>query len=152
MIISANGNIYEFNAAGVLALYESFIEGDVNDLLAVVATRPVAEAARSALEASADKLGFGRDRIAWITLGRDDDPGLGPSDLDTLIEGIDPLAIVAVDGGAASALSQAMSTTLVLDAANRARCRTVVAFNDFAAMLNDADAKQKAWHLLKQLR
>lgn len=151
MIISANGNIYEFNAASVLALYAPFVDGDPDDLLAVVSSQPAEGAARSAIEASADKLGFGRDRVAWVRLACEG-AALGASELDGLVEGIDPVAVIAADGGAASALSRAFAAPLVLDAVNRARCRTIVAFNDFAAMLNDPDSKQRAWHLLKQLR
>lgn len=151
MIISANGNIYEFNAKGVLALYAPFVKGSTDDLLAVVSEHPASATAQAALEASAERLGFGRNRIAWVTLTQEAGQ-LGPHELSDLIEGIDPIAIVAADGSAASALSRAFAATLSHDAANRARCRTVVAFNDFEAMLADADSKQRAWHLLKQLR
>lgn len=150
VIISANGNIYECNAAGVLALYAPFVTGSANDLLAVVSAHPLADAATAALEASAEQLGFGRNRITWVTLASTDGQ-LGARELNSLVEGIDPLAIVATDDAAASLLAQAFDSPLQHDAANRARCRTVVAFSDFAALLADSDSKQRAWHLLKKL-
>lgn len=144
-------NPYEFNARATLQLYGAFVEGRPGSTLAVVSGTPLSEAARKALEASAERLGFGRDACAWVVLSAEGE-NLGASDLHTLVEGLDPTAVVAADGDAASLLSQAFDATLVINAANRAACRTVVALSDFEAALEDPDAKQKAWAVLKKLR
>ncbi len=151
MNISAEGNIYSFNADIVLEAYGAFVEGTSDALIAVVSAQALDDIGRNAIEASADKLGFGRGRVAWITLGGWED-ALGAADLAQLVEGLDPVALIATDGKASSLLSAAFETPFQLDSKNRAACRTVIAFNDFASMLADSESKQLAWHLLKMLK
>lgn len=184
---SVNGNtasnIYTFNADSVLADYPAFIEGDANALVCVVSTGAISDKARSALEASCEKLNFGCDRIAWIRL----EPGLldsaaeasdvpisdmpasnvsasnlsdsnsstsdlSATDLHQIIESLDPVALIAADVNSASALGIAYGTALDIDAFNRVLCRSIIAFNDFEAMLGDSEKKQRAWYLLKYLK
>ena len=143
-------NAYEFNAISVLQLYGEFVEGDPKRTLAIVSLSPLSKKARAALEASAERLGYGARACAWITLHIDGDD-LGPNDARTLFEGLDPCAIVTTDAEAAALLSRAYSKTLDLDAVNRAACRTVLALSDFEGALDDDEAKQRAWALLKRL-
>lgn len=147
---SGEGNSYEFNARGVLQLYGDFIEGTPNCTLAVLSKGPLSAEARAAFQASAERLGYGKDACAWIVL--ESDAGqLGPSDVLSVLEGLDPRGVVAADAHAASCVSGAYSVPFKLDAANRAGCRTVVALSDFEGALHDDDAKRKAWAALKKL-
>lgn len=150
MIISAKGNIYEFNAELALERFGAFVDGDANDVLVAISSHTLGATAQNALEASAEQLGFGRDAWAWVVL----DTGtsrLEASNLRMLVEGLDPIALVACDGSAASTLSEAYSTQMKMDSTNRIACRTVAAFNNFESMLTSNEAKQKAWRVLKEL-
>lgn len=148
--MAGEGNSYEFNARGVLQLYGDFIEGSPNCTLVVVSQGALSGEARSAFEASAERLGYGRSACAWVVL--ESKAGtLGASDVLSVIEGIDPRGVVAADSHAASCVSAAYSEPFKLDAANRAGCRTVVALSDFEGALQDDGAKRKAWGALKKL-
>lgn len=147
---AGEGGVYEFNALGVLQLYGQFVEGGPNCTLAVVSRSPLGQKARSALEASAERLEYGRDACVWVTLS-DGECELGAADLRTLLEGLDPSGIVAADADAAAMLAKAYSTSLKMDAANRAFCRTVVALHDFESMIEDDGDKRLAWAALKKL-
>ena len=147
-------NPYEINALGVLQLYGQFVDGNANSTLAIVSSEALSSRARAALEASAERLGHRVDSCAWVTLGEagePSDPALGAHDLLMLLEGLDPSAIIATDANAASLVSSAYETSMKMDAANRAACRTVVALSSFETALDDDDAKQRAWAALKKI-
>ena len=76
---------------------------------------------------------------------------LGASDVLSVVEGLDPFGVVATDARAVAQLSAAFDTSMKVGASNRAACRTVAALADFEAALQDAEAKQKAWSVLKRL-
>lgn len=146
-----DSNIYTYKAASVLTAYAPFVEGTPNCMVAVIGSQPADQDVRNALSKSAERLGFGIGACAWIT-GSCADGALGPADLWTLVEGIDPVAIVVLDGEASKLVGSAYEQELVCDAKNRVLGRNVAVFADFASMLGDADAKQRAWHLLKLLQ
>ncbi len=79
------------------------------------------------------------------------DAALGARDLLSVVEGLDPLAIVAADAEAAALLGRAYRCEIALDAATRVMGRTVVAFRRFEGMLDAPSEKQKAWALLKKM-
>lgn len=76
---------------------------------------------------------------------------LGASDLLSIIEGLDPLAIMAADTQATALLGRAYRRELTLDAATRIMGRTAVTFCCFKDLLDEPNKKQKAWALLKKL-
>lgn len=147
---AGEGNAYESNARGVLQLYGAFVEGTPDCTLAVVSSAPLSQQARSALRASAERLGYGEDACAWIVLANEAGE-LGASDVLSVVEGLDPFGVVATDARAVAQLSAAFDTSMKVGASNRAACRTVAALADFEAALQDAEAKQKAWSVLKRL-
>lgn len=71
--------------------------------------------------------------------------------LFALVEGLDPLCVVATDSTAAATLAKAYRADVATNAASRLLGRTVVAFRSFSSMLNDGQDKQVAWALLKKL-
>ena len=81
-----------------------------------------------------------------------DEGKLGAEDVRTIVEGLDPVALVACDAFAAETLSAAYRTPVTLDADNRLMGRTAVIFQDFEGMMNTPADKQRAWALLKKLR
>lgn len=77
---------------------------------------------------------------------------LTPQDIFSLVEGLDPVALIAADTEAASALGKAYRCDILLNERNRVFGRTCAAFRNFASMLADPRDKQRAWALLKQLK
>lgn len=76
---------------------------------------------------------------------------LDPVAIFSLIEGLDPLVVVALDAGAAHLLSATYKQDIILERAGQLFGRPLVAFADFASHLENPDAKQRAWRLLKTL-
>lgn len=76
---------------------------------------------------------------------------LDPATIFTLIEGLDPLVIVATDSEAASLLGATYKQDILLERSGQLFGRPLVAFADFAAHLENSDVKQRAWRLLKTL-
>ena len=140
---STRSNIYEANGSLVWDLYADYVSG------CAIGSRKASEAARHALESSMAALGYG-GALAFVTLDVDDIP-LGDVDLFTLVEGIDPLAVVATDATAAARLARAYRQNIPVDEACRIFCRNGVAFRDLEGMLETPEGKQRAWALFKKL-
>lgn len=149
----ANSNIYEANARNVLEAYAAFVEGTPESLLLAVCDDAPSASACEALASSAERLGFRRS-IAWLSLrpGTADAPALSTDDVFTIVEGIDPIALVALDAASCRMLADAYRCDVPQDAHCRIFGRDAAAFRDFTAMLTDEDAKQRAWAILKRLQ
>ena len=143
--------MYEVNAESVLEAYGAFVEGTPSATVLVASQEPLAGAPRTALERSAAQLGYGEGACAWLHLVAEG-MTLGPQEVATITEGVDPLAVVLADDGAVALFGRAYHTELEADAATRVLGRRVAAFKDFGALLADDEAKQQAWALLKRLR
>lgn len=76
---------------------------------------------------------------------------LDAKSLFRIVEGIDPLCVVATDAVATSALSSAYRQQVPPDAHCRLLGRDAVTFYLFEDMLKESGSKQKAWALLKKL-
>ena len=76
---------------------------------------------------------------------------LDPVAIFSLVEGLDPLVVVATDSQAAGLLGVAYKQDILLERAGQLFGRPFVAFADFASHLKNPDAKQRAWRLLKTL-
>ena len=146
---STRSNIYEANGSLVWDLYADYVSGSRTTLACAIGSRKASEAAQHALESSMAALGYG-GALAFVTLAVDDIP-LGDVDLFTLVEGIDPLAIVATDAAAAARLARAYRQNVPVDEACRIFCRNAVAFRDLENMLETPEGKQRAWALFKKL-
>lgn len=144
---SVNSNMFEVAAEGVLAVYGAMLEATGAETVLAVSSAPLADAARKALVASMEALGYGRDGLGLVTT----EGALGSADLLTIVEGLDPLCLVATDADAATLLAQAYRRDVAPDDACRLMGRTVVAFRDLASLMDSPDDKQRAWALLKKL-
>lgn len=144
----ANSNIYEVNALGVLDAYAGYVEGDPEDTLLVMADDAQSNEVRAAVASSAKRLGFAG--ICWVNLNGNDVP-LGAKELMAVVEGVDPLALIVLDEASARLVAQAYRCELAPDSFTHVFGRPTAAFADFAAMLSDEDAKQRAWATLKKL-
>lgn len=143
--------MYEVNAESVLTAFGAFVQGTPEATVLAISSAAPVDAARTAIESSVRQLGFNADACAWLTTAADG-IALGPGELGTIVEGIDPLAVVCLDGEAAALFGQAYRCELALDAFARVKGRNVVAFEQFDALLDDSADKQRAWALLKRLR
>lgn len=148
----ANSNIYEANARSVLEAYAGFVEGAPESLLLAVSGAMPTDDAREALASSAERLGFRRS-IAWLRLRPEssDAPTLGADDLFAIVEGLDPIALVALDAPSCRLLADAYRCDVPQDAPCRIFGRNAAAFHSFESMLGSNELKQKAWSILKRL-
>ena len=142
VISSVKSNIFEVTGESVLMLYGSHLTGAPTSTLLVLSETPLGDAALEALEKSAASLEFGAAPLARVVVETDEGK-LGAEDVRTIVEGLDPVALVACD---------AYRAPVTLDADNRLLGRTAVIFQDFEGMMNTPADKQRAWALLKKLR
>lgn len=151
--MSVNGNMYEVALDETWGLFEAHLDGARSALVCVLSERPLDDESRKALNGSAAALGYGREACAFATLRERaaDRAELDRQALFLLIEGIDPLCLVAADEQAARALEQAYRCEVPLGRLSRVFGRPCAAFRSFSAMLGDGQDKQIAWALLKKL-
>ncbi len=164
-------NIYNINQRAAWDAFSAHLAGSEAGLLLAISETELSPTARQALDNSAKALGYGKGACTFAcvqpasasqdTPGETAAPSLDAHSLKLLVEGIDPLALVASDAAALQLVQQAYpdSTFSPRQAnAKRGACwfgsalgRTVVAFERFEGMLGDAGDKQHAWALLKKL-
>ncbi len=89
--------------------------------------------------------------VAAAEAGSADVAPLTELQLRTIVEGLDPVALVVADAAAAALLAEAYRRPLFCDHPNRLSARSVAAFSNFAALLETPEGKQRAWSLLKEL-
>ena len=122
-----------------------------------LSAEPLPAVARNAIEKSLAAFGFGDDACLFATLVPRDptveggDIRLDAQALFLLVEGLDPLYVIAADADSAAALAAAYRTEFPLDAPIRAFGRPAAAFADLGALLQTDAGKQKAWQVLKSL-
>ena len=143
--------MFEVTGESVLMLFGEHLTGEPTSSLLIVTQTALGDEALSALRKSARSLEFGDAPLAVATLSTDEGT-LGPEDVRTIVEGLDPVALVAADAFAAEALSAAYRTPVMIDAPNRLLGRTAIVFQDFEALMETPADKQRAWALLKKLR
>lgn len=65
---SANSNTYSHAAEAALARFAAFVHGEAEALACVVGSTPPSAAVEAALSASFERLGYGANACAWISL------------------------------------------------------------------------------------
>ena len=127
-------------------LFGQYMSGTHAGLCCVISSEPPSEAAAKALDSSLAALGYGRDACTYVV-----SDGLDQQALFVLIEGLDPICIVAADGKSSALLGQAYHLALPSGKAARPLGRTAISFLDFESLLKTPQDKQIAWALLKKL-
>ena len=94
VISSVKSNIFEVTGESVLMLYGSHLTGAPTSTLLVLSETPLGDAALEALEKSAASLEFGAAPLARVVVETDEGK-LGAEDVRTIVEGLDPVALVA---------------------------------------------------------
>ncbi len=149
---STDGGMYENTAKTLWATFESHLEGSFEGVVVILSKTALGADAHRALRNSAEKLGFGERACIFCTLsGAEEAAELSRDELFDIVEGLDPLALVAADSESIRALSEAYRTDIPPLARTRVFGRSTVAFKQFESMLEDPQDKQRAWALLKKL-
>ncbi|MBR3258271.1 MAG: hypothetical protein IKF96_04695 [Eggerthellaceae bacterium] len=147
---SANCNTFSYAADSARARWAAHVDGGAEGLVCVLGSETAPADVRSALKASFERLGYGRDACTFMALTAGEET-LDLADAYTLIESLDPLVLVATDSGATRALAQIYRTSISPEKPLRLLGRDVLAFTDFAADLTTPAGKQRVWTALKHL-
>lgn len=163
----ANSNMYSVAREAALRSFTRFVEpvaespsanagNGVAYLFCVLSSTPLSDQAKQALRNSAQSLGYAEGCFFAVTHALDGSGEMSPKELFDLIEGVDPLVLVAADAQAMSALSLAYRLPsgprdIQPDRFQRVLGRNTVAFRSFEDLLATPQKKQQAWALLKQL-
>ena len=149
---------YGAAAQEISELFADYLDGDAGRPALVLGAHAPTDAVRNALEKSLEAFGFGSHACTFAALVPFDeaaeggDIALDAQALFLLVEGIDPLFVVAVDESAAVALGHAFRASYPPDAPIRVFGRSGAAFSNLNALLQTERGKQKAWRILKTLQ
>ncbi len=110
--------MYEEATDFVWRTFDAHLSGRRAGLWCVVSEKPLGDVARGAILSSAAALGFGEDACTFVALAPNDDPAetsaptshMDGNDLFTLMEGVDPLRVVATDTAAAKPSQRPMAS------------------------------------------
>lgn len=149
MKISVKSNMYTHAADTVRKRYGAHISGNGLGLACVVSGSPLPDHAQDALRRSFEKLGYGSPPSAFVTTQKP--KPLLPGELFSLIEGLDPYALVITDESALAICTEAYRQLIEPDRSQRVLGRDVCALSSFVTMLDSDEGKQRAWALLKKL-
>ena len=148
--INGKRNTFEQAAASAIDEHAAHIDGSAFGLLCVVSAAELEPLAQNALQITAVALGYGDRAVSFVTLGSEAEL-LEPAALLSVVEALDPVALVVTDAVAAECMSRAYKCEVPTQASSRVLGRTCVAFRDFSEMLETPELKQQAWALLKRL-
>ena len=127
-------------------LFEDYLEGGPDRPALALSSESLDGNARIAIEKSLVAFGHDPESCSFARCGE-----LDPQATFLLIEGIDPLYVIATDREASALLAKAYRTDYPLDSPIRVAGRPGVAFTDLASLMTTPESKQKAWKLLKSL-
>ena len=163
---------YEASSKEIFTLFSDYLEGDDSRPALALSERTMQPVARNALEKSLEAFGYGPDACTFATLragsaslpAGEDVPALEsspeegsdiPLDADALfwlVEGLDPLHVIATDNASIAALSRAYRTPYQIDSPIRVFGRPSAAFANLDELLETPEGKQRAWKVLKSLK
>lgn len=148
-------NPYERERLQALEPYAAFVDNPQPGAVAVAGSSVETLAnpsLRTALTASVERFDYTLADIAWIsreTHGTHDG-ALDDKALLTVIEAIDPIALIICDEDSARACAHAYRTSINLDCATTLLIRPCACFTDLVVLLGTQSGKQRAWHILKE--
>lgn len=155
-----NGNIFEVAFREIADLFAPLLRGPLGSEALVLGITWPNEEARNAIISSLAALGYGKNAASFVSLsGQEADAAaakaaeivLDAHSLFTLVEGLDPSCVIALDVKACALLAEAYRNSLEPNKFARLAGRNIVAFSDFASMMSTPEKKQHAWALLKKL-
>lgn len=144
--MQGSGNIYAQARRSVVAKHEGRLTGNPEGLVLIVFTETLEDAAQNALVKSFDAIGLSAQSCLYAQV-----EGLSPQELFELLEGIDPLALIACDEQAALVCAQAARQPFPLMRKVRLFGREARAFTRLNGMFALESDRQTVWRLLKSL-
>lgn len=153
-------NIFEAGAVEVNQLFDDYLDGSVQPgacIALILSARPLGKPARTAIGKSLAALGLGETGSVYATLlpinpeAEGADISLDAQSLFLLVEGLDPLRIIAADQASSRLLADAYRTTFPFDTAVRVFGRPSVLFRNLEKLIETDNGKQTAWALFKTL-
>lgn len=144
--MATKGNIYAANREAVFDRFSQLISGNHAGLVLVVFTQPLLPECQDALRKSFAALDYGRDACTYANI-----KDLDPQEVFALVEGIDPLNLIAADTDAALLCSQAVRQDFPLMKPLRLFGRQARAFASINDLLGTEQDRQMLWHLIKSL-
>lgn len=144
-------NMYEVALDETWDLFGDFLGGARTAPVCVLSGTGLGQTARTALNSSMNALGYGQEACTFVALSIGEGDVLDRQALFLLVEGLDPLCLVAEDATAARALAETYRCEVSTGKAQHVFGRPCVAFGSFEEMLRDDHDKQLAWALLKKL-
>lgn len=147
----AGSSMYETALDETWELFGDFLDGARTAPVCVLSGACLGQPARTALNSSMNALGYGQEACTFVSLSIGEGATLDRQALFLLVEGLDPLCLIAEDAAAARALSEAYRCEVSAGKAQHVFGRPCVAFESFEDMLRDDHDKQLAWALLKRL-
>lgn len=149
---------YGAAAQEICELFADYLDGDGGRPAVALGEHSPSPAARNAIGKSLQAFGYGPDACTFASLLPKDesaeggDIALDPQALFLLIEGLDPLYVIATDANAAAALGKSYRTEIALDAPARLFGRSSALFANLDSLLETPEGKQRAWKVLKSLQ
>ena len=168
-------NTYEAGTASIAELFGDYLVRPLENgtcIALTLSTAPLGPAACNAIEKSLDALGYGADGCAYATIRPScldgpespaangaqasaapdaNAPQLDPQALFMLVEGLDPLFVIAADDASRKGLGEAYRTDYPADAPIRVFGRSSIAFSDLGSLLETDGGKRKAWQVFKSI-
>lgn len=145
--IHTQSNLYETPRLSACTAFSDYLSGSLAAAVCIISTHALTQQATEALTKSFTSKGYSQNDITWIC----HEEKLSASEVLTLIEVLDPLALVSTDHASSELLAQAYRTRISLDSFNSILVRPAACFSNFERMLTRSDTKQIAWSLLKLL-
>ena len=139
-------------------LFADYLDGGASNPGLAVGMHPLSPEVRNAISKTFEAFGYESTACTFASLTLLDanaeggDIALDPQALFVLVEGLDPLYVIAADAASTEMLGKAYRTNYVLDTPNRVFGRPSAAFSDLQTLLQTPEGKQKAWRVLKALQ
>ncbi|ACU94848.1 hypothetical protein Ccur_11610 [Cryptobacterium curtum DSM 15641] len=158
-----NHNPYAYSRALMTRELDDHLSGSLESLFLVVSTQEISAIAHDALQKTADALGYGNNGATFLTLPaspNEETPSqtnqTDHQNVQRIIEGLDPLCLIATDVRAANSIGAAYDTnvssqTKAISYSGRIAGRETRVFDDFNTLVTTEAGKQHAWALLKTL-
>ena len=154
----------------IKSIYNNYLSNYVEGSVCIISSSALSNVAFTALEKAVSTLGLNTNAVVFVNLYPDFSDAedaedsedvyndvqaktgeLSAADLFELVEGVDPMCVVATDKTAVQAMANAYRHPINLDRMNRVFGRNVAAFTSFDEMLMSKAQKSEAWSILKKL-
>ncbi len=146
-------NPYSYSRRFVLEKYADRISHSSAGLFVAVSRSAITPASELALTKTAESLGYGSDGVTFVSLmpAAEASSQLAPQDLFELLEGLDPICIIACDVESSSACAACYRVDLPDRSRIKSLGRTICAFDDLEALVSDSARKRNAWAILRTI-